>query len=249
MPGVRGGAVRGGYIEVDLNLTLSVEETEALAPQEKMNGIEINDPTNEKHFVPLDKTGISDIEGKILSQYYRLIEFYVDWSSNSVTKMRNDPRGRFQNSSFYFRQGISYSDTGIYSPMFRLSHGGVFDQKASLIFSDYFSREYLLGILCSKLVKYFVKIFINHSVSAQVDSIKEIPIAIPNDNQKHSIENKVNEIIEHQRADSSYDYVNEQQELDSLIYQLYNLSEQQIQEVEDWYDRKYPKLRRDIDIE
>lgn len=245
--GSRGGAVKGGYIEVDLHLALTVSQVERLSATEKENGIVVDDFSHDKYFVPLDKTGASDIEGKILSQYYRPIEFYVNWSKNAVRKMKTDKSGRFQGDEHYFKKGISYSDTGIYSPTFRLSHGGIFDQKGSCIFCDYLSREFLLGLLCSKLIKYFVKVFINHSVSAQVDSIKEIPIALANDDQKQQIENKVNEIITFQQSNPSYDYYSEQMELDQMIYQLYRLEASEIREVEDWYDRRYPKLRRDID--
>jgi len=243
--GIRGGAVEGGYIEVDTNLTLSVDETGALSEDQKRDGITINDPQHEKYYVPLDKTGAADIEGRILSQYYRPIEFYVNWSKSAVNEMRVNKQGRFQNSAFYFRKGISYSDTGIYSPTFRLSHGAVFDQKASLIFCDYLSSEFLLGLLCSKLIKYFVKVFINHSVSAQVNSIKEIPIVIPSEQEIQNLEVKVNEIISDQKRDAAYDHYTKQQEIDAMVYQYYNLDDAEINEVEDWYDRRYPKLRRD----
>jgi len=63
---------------------------------------------------------------------------------------------------------------GVQYTTFRLSHGGVFDQKGSLIFCDYFSREFLLGLLNSKLIKYFMKVFINHSVNSQVGSIEDM---------------------------------------------------------------------------
>ncbi|MBN1664826.1 MAG: Eco57I restriction-modification methylase domain-containing protein [Deltaproteobacteria bacterium] len=245
--GVRGGAVKGSYIEVDEETALTPEDVLLLSSDEKQNGILVNDRFNEKYFVPLDKSGSSDISGKSLSQYYRPIEFYVNWSREAVKQMKYDKKGRFQGASYYFKKGLSYSDTGIYSPTFRLSHGSVFDQKGSCIFSDYFSTEFLLGLLNSKLIKYFVKVFINHSVSSQVDSIKEIPIAIPTDNQRSKIETIVNSIICSQKLDHSYDYYNKQIELDELIYELYNLDDVQKSEVREWYDRRYPKLRRDID--
>ena len=80
-----------------------------------------------------------------------------------------------------------------------------------------------------------------------MDSIKEIPIAIPSNMQKREIENKVNEIIRGQQKDPTYDFYSEQVNIDKMIYRLYKLDRSQIQEVEDWYDRRYPKLRRDID--
>jgi hypothetical protein len=244
--GVRGGAVRGGYMEVIPDIALTLEETERLSQSEKIDGIKIDDPIHDKHFVPLDKPGASDIEGKILNQYYRPVEFYVKWSTEAVSEMKSSRRGRFQGSSHFFLKGISYSDTGIYSPTFRLGHGGVFDQKASGIFCDVFSREFLLGVLCSKLIKYFLKVFINHSISTQVDSIKEIPIAIPTTEQLEAIESKVTEIIEQQRKQPNYDYYNEQESIDKMVYAFYGLKDVEIDEVENWYARRYPKLRRDI---
>jgi len=65
--------------------------------------------------------------------------------------------------------------------------------------------------------------------------------------QKREIENKVNEIIRGQQKDPTYDFYSEQVNIDKMIYRLYKLDRSQIQEVEDWYDRRYPKLRRDID--
>lgn len=35
---------------------------------------------------------------------------------------------------------------------------------------------------------------------------------------------------------------NEQLEIDKLVHQMYNLNEEDIKEVENWYFRRYPKL-------
>lgn len=246
--GVRGGAVRGGYIEVSPDNAFNLDEIETLSPKEKSDGIKIDDRIHDKHFVPLDKPGASDIEGKILNQYYRPVEFYVNWSSEAVSAMKGSKQGRFQGSSHFFLKGITYSRVGIYSPTFRLGHGGVFDVNASGIFCDVFSREFLLGVLCSKLIKYFLKVFINHSVSTQVDSIKEIRIAIPKIEQVKAIESKVTEIVELQKKQRNYDYYNEQESLDKMVYALYGLTDVEIEEVENWYARRYPKLRRDVEV-
>lgn len=246
-PGVKGGAVKGGYIHVDLAQALTIDDLVNLSGHDRRDGIEVNDLSRDKFYLPIDKAGAADIEGKILKQYYSPVEYYVNWSKSAVLEMKSNPKGRFQNSNFYFQRGISYSDTGIYSPTFRISFGSVFDQKASVIFNGHFSLYYLLGVLNAKLIKYFVKVFINHSVSAQVDSIKEIPIVIQKDELTDKIEGKVSDIINSQRTNPNYDYYEAHKEIDALVYQLYNLTEDEIVEVESWYDRKYPKLRRDID--
>ncbi len=40
---------------------------------------------------------------------------------------------------------------------------------------------------------------------------------------------------------------NEQIEIDRLVYQMYNLNEDDIKEVENWFFRRYPKLARVIE--
>lgn len=57
------------------------------------------------------------------------------------------------------------------------------------------------------------------------------------------IEALVLEIIRQQQTDSFYPYhLNEQKEIDDLVYQLYGLTEEDIREIELWYCRRYPKL-------
>jgi hypothetical protein len=238
-PGVSGGAVKGGYKDVDAKNVVSAKKLAALTESEIQNGIEISDPTNDRYFVPLDKAALADIEGGFLNMFYDSVDFYIDWSSSAVEEMKSLRGARFQNAEYYFRKGISFSSTGLYSPTFRLSHGGVFDQKGSCIFSDYFEPHFLLGVLSSTLIKYFVKSFINHGVDAQLD---EIPIAIPKDGEQTAILKKVEEIIAQQKTDPEYDYRPQLNELDDLVFALYNLVPHEIEEVRTWYRRRYPAL-------
>jgi hypothetical protein len=238
-PGVKGGAVAGGYAEVPSHLILPDEKLKELTDDEKSQGVEVNDPTNDPHFVPLDKPGLSDIEGGLLSMFWRPVEFYVKWSRQAIAEMKTKKGARFQNSQHYFRGGISYSNSGIYSPTFRLSHGGVFDQTGSNIKSDTLEDEVLLGILCSKLTMYFVKAFINHGVHAQPHFI---PIALPAPSDSDDIRKVVRQIVEAQQQDASFDYREQRGELDALIYELYGLTSDERAEVETWYKRHYPKL-------
>lgn len=127
-PGVQGGAVAGGYTEVPASLIMSDVDMSKLTSDEKTSGIEIDDPSHDAHFVPLDKPAQSDIAGGLLSMFWRPVEFYVKWSRHAVDQMRAKKGSRIQNSQHYFRGGISYSNSGIYSPTFRLSHGAIFDQ-------------------------------------------------------------------------------------------------------------------------
>jgi hypothetical protein len=53
------------------------------------------------------------------------------------------------------------------------------------------------------------------------------------------------EIIKKQKKDLRYDYAdNEQLEIDKLVYEAYGLNNEDIEEVENWFARRYPKLAR-----
>ena len=207
--------------------------------QEKSQGIEVDDPTSDRFWVPLDKAGTADIENGLLAEYWRPVEFFVDWSSHAVEEMKTLKGARFQNSASYFDKGITFSNTGIYSPTFRLGHGGVFDQTGSSIFCGVISPEVLMGILASRLIRYFVKSFINHGVHAQLD---DVPIVLPDKAQATLIEELVAKIINEQRKNLSFDYRPLAAEIDNVVDDLYLLTADERAEIRSWHRRHYPKL-------
>ena len=238
-PGVSGGAAKGGYKAVNMAQVLTDPELAALTPHEKAQGIVVNDPTADHFWVPLDKAGAADIENGLLAEYWRPVEFYVDWSENAVDEMKTLRGARFQNSASYFDRGISFSNTGIYSPTFRLGHGGVFDQKGSSIFCEVIEREVLLGILSSKLLRYFAKNFINHGVDSQIE---DLPVVLPDANTAASIKKLVQDIIVGQQQNLSFDYRPLASQIDDLVDDLYGLNKDERTEIRTWHQRHYPKL-------
>jgi type I restriction-modification system DNA methylase subunit len=237
--GVTGGAAKGGYKEVEKQIVLDEKMLANITEDQKRNGIKIDDKSTDRHFLPLDKPAVSDIDGGLLPLFWRPVEFYVDWSEAAVDEMKKLPGARFQGSSYYFRKGISFSNTGIYSPTFRLNHGAVFDQTGSCIFSDVMSSEALLGLLSSTLMKYFVKSFINHGAHAQLD---DLPIVIPSTTEISNLESKVGEIVAEQKKDHAYDYRAKLAELDDIVFDIYQITQDEREEVKNWYRRHYPKL-------
>lgn len=237
--GVRGGATRGGYREVPMHQVVDESRLKAMTRDERASGFEVDDPSNDRFYVPLDKAGASDIDGGLLPLFWRPVEFYVDWSRRAVTEMKSLRGARFQNSELYFHRGISFSNTGIYSPTFRLGHGGVFDQKGSSIFCNVINERTLLGILCSTPLRYFAKNFVNHGVDAQPESL---PIVLPVQEDSAAIAAIADEIITAQMADEGFDYRPQLATLDLLVSRVYGLTDDERGEIDNWYRRHYPKL-------
>jgi type I restriction-modification system DNA methylase subunit len=240
--GVKGGAVKGGYKEVPAAQIVTNADLAGMTAAEKTSGFEVDDPSNDRFFVPLDKAGASDIDGGLLPLFWRPVEFYIDWSQQAVSAMKSLSGSVFRNPQYYFKKGISFSNTGIYSPTYRMGHGSVFDQTGSNIFCDVLDQKLLLGILSSTLLKYFIKSFINHGVHAQLD---DLPIVLPDDAEAAAIVAVVDDIIASQQANIAFDYRPKLAQLDGLIAALYSLTAVERDELSTWYRRHYPRLTGD----
>ncbi len=212
-----------------------------------------------RYIVPYDKGGASDTEAGWLPNYYVPPNFFIDWSTTSVSRLntltirQRDGTGssrlcsRFQNKNYYFIKGISFSWAGVYSPTFRIGLSGPFDHGSSGIFCEILDIEFQLGILTSKFIKYQSRVFINHTVNYGIDDVKDIIFPL---NNNSDINHLVHKIINKQKKQPFYDYLqNEQKEIDLMVYELFGLDESDIKEVETWYARRYPRLAHLCDIE
>ena len=266
----------GSYRIIDKTKVLTEEEISEINNDKKLrikiieNGIHKN-MFKGKTIVPYDKGGSSDIEAGRLRNYFAESDFFIDWSESNVKRMKTltiaqryknngqkNPKkyyetkiaSRLQNIEYYFKNGITFSLIGMYSPTFRINSNSIFDVGGSSLFiKDELKRtisiEYVLGILCSKLNRYIMIAFVNNSINSQVEDIKKNIIPICEKSQKQEIEKLVKEIIKKQKKDPDYNYQDhEQKEIDNLVYEIFGLDQELIDEVETWYARRYPKLVR-----
>ncbi len=154
----------------------------SLSDYEKVNGID-----SDKCFVPVLKGGNI--------RYVKPDWWFMDWSVRAVNEYRQSRKCRFQNSSYYFRNGI-----GI--PMIRSSrltgaliNGRLFDQSIVGVFpKDESLLYYLLGFfnssICTKLI-----CAINPSANNSANYIKKIPFVTPEDSVRAEVERLVGQII------------------------------------------------------
>ena len=253
------------YKEIDPNLLLKEEELEKIRKDEKLKqeiiekGICTNPIHQHRYFggrylVPYDKGGASDIEEGWLPNYYVPTPYFIDWSEKAVKNLLEGTLIRAQskkpyprNIGYYFKEAISFSSRGLFSPTFRLGSIAPFDKESSCIFTD--NVNIYIGLLSSKFLKFIFRSFIQHTVSADVDAVKKIIVPFKmSDTFQGKIGDKAISIITNQKQNPKYDYMtNEQLEIDKLVYAMYNLNEEDIQEVENWYYRRYPKLARAIE--
>lgn len=259
-------AMGEGYLAVNMELVLTQKEIENLDSDEKLNGIS-PDKYLGKYFIPYDKGGESDTEEGWLPNYYVPGKYFIDWSKNSLKRMRTLSIARrkiqdnkktainkddykkiaaaLRNQDKWFKTTINFSPTGLYSPTFRLGFGTIAQNTSSSIIVSNEFKFFTLGILCSRLARFLFKNFLNHTIHTQEGDVMDFSFPI---NKSLDIEDIVNGLIEKQKKNYLYDYhSNEQKEIDRLVYKLYGLNDEDIQEVEYWWARRYPKLARFAD--
>jgi len=262
---------RGTYrsIEDYSDFLLTEEDLETIRNNDTLRlaiidkGISKGNSKSERYFggryiIPYDKGGESDAEGGWMPCYYVKTNYFIDWSEWAISRMKtlttyernrldgkdggnNKLCSRFQNADSYFTEAIDCSRVGEYSPTYRIATDTVFDSGCNDIYISFNSREHNLGILSSRFWRFQFISFINHTVNSQTDDNDEV-IYVLKSNYK-LLTKKVNELIKSQRSNPRYDYAShEQLEIDKLVYEAYGLNAADVQEVENWYARRYPKL-------
>lgn len=178
-----------------------------LTLEEAINGISSND-----NFVPIVKGGNK--------KYIKPNEWFMNWSTSAIKEFRRSPKCRFQNSNYYFSEGIAI-------PMVRSKHltaalleNRLFDQSIVGVFpKDKSFTLYLLAFfnssICSRLIN-----AINPSTNNSANYIKKIPFIIPSNSIKEEVDDIVKKIIKFEKQGNS-DIYSYEKELNNIFETIY----------------------------
>ncbi len=208
---------------------------DALTDDEKENGIDGN-----RSFVPYDK---GDKGG---NQWYLETPFYINWSIENVLFLKNDKRARYQGYKFFFKEGFSWSD--ILNPnseyiKSRQKQKTINDVKTMSLYPLHkkVTSKYLTVLLNSYFMFGYLREFINNTVSIQINDIRQIPVKVPTKEQLKSFESifdeakeikikEFNGLIPKNEVTQKLDDI--QQRVDNMVYELYDLTEEEIEIVD-----------------
>ena len=104
----------------------------------------------------------------------------------------------------------------------------------NLIFSidDKFRFEYILGLLNSKPVRFWHKKIFPEGLHIKIYQLKEIPIPVVPFEKQDTVVDLVNQILLKKKSNPSADTSFLEYEIDKLVYQLYNLTPEEISIIE-----------------
>lgn len=138
---------------------------------------------NGKKYIPILKGGNG--------MFKRISDWFVAWDKETVKFYQNNKKSRFQNSKYYFKEGLGV-------PMVRSSklkafllEKRIFDQSIVGIFpKDEKNLFYLLAFLNSEVCNRILSV-INHTTNNSANYLKKIPVIF---DEKYF--NEVNELVE-----------------------------------------------------
>jgi hypothetical protein len=152
-------------------------------------------------------------------QYYRPIMEALDWRKKSIENYDIPKNVPFESEGIVI-SGVSSRLAARYMP-----RGCYWDSNKAIGFiikNKSLSITYVLGLLNSSLYNYLAKGIINNTNSIQITGIHALPFILPDENTKNQVEILVNEIIKNKIKDSNYNFIQEQKEIDQLIFNLYS---------------------------
>ncbi|MGB8368881.1 MAG: class I SAM-dependent DNA methyltransferase [Limisphaerales bacterium] len=201
---ITGALVRGDYYE-------SIPQTQVccrpLSQSEMSNGLP-TDPT----WIPIVKGGSH--------RFVQKTSWVLDWSDSALSFYHNDAKARFQNSDFYFREGIGVpmvTSTRINAfliqcRVFDQSVVGIFPKRQQWIFP-------LLVILNSRFATKLLKEGINPTANNSANYLKKLPLPKLTDSELREL-GALGRLIARKRA-RSISTETEEQSADELVAAFY----------------------------
>lgn len=147
-------------------------------------------------------------------------------SINIVQFLKTDPRARYQGYTFYFREGLCWSDINTMFLKCRKKEKSIHDVKSMSIFgvSNLLSEDYIITMINSTLISHYVDNFVNNTQTFQINDARQLPIIIPtstDDEQAKSFVSNAIKIKKGHTTNNALDVI--QKEVDSYVEKIYNL--------------------------
>ena len=177
-------------------------------------------------FIPIIKGGNT--------RYLKNDLWYINWSKESVLFYKTNRKSRFQNSQFYFKQGLAVPMVSSNSVTASLINNRIIDQSIVGIFPK--KKEHILYLLaffntsiCTKLLR-----SINPSANNSANYIKKLPLIIPDYKTIVHINTLVEIILSLKKTDEDFSSI--ENELDNIFKVIF-------------YENKDKNIRKNVQNE
>ncbi|MXO77663.1 BREX-1 system adenine-specific DNA-methyltransferase PglX [Paenibacillus sp. OT2-17] len=116
-------------------------------------------------------------KGGSFRKHYGNLDAVIDWSDEARDFYKNNKTSNLLDIHYWYKEGITYTDVTTIGSSFRyLPPGCVFDKSGPTI-SEVQNLYYILGLLNTKVMDNYLKIF-NPTMHVQVKDVKNLPLII-----------------------------------------------------------------------
>lgn len=146
-------------------------------------------------------------------------DWYLLWNKKAIKEYLSNPKARFQNSKFYFKDGIAIPMVKSSNIKATIMSNSVFDQSIVGIFPHNNSLiNYFLALFNSEYFNQIIHI-INPTANNSANYIKQIPFVLPDEHDLNEINIMVKKIITQKDSEDSIVLIQEQ--LNQKILDIY----------------------------
>lgn len=148
-----------------------IADVDSLTEDEKANGIDTSKP----YYVPYDK---GDKDG---NRWYLETPFAIAWSKENVQFLKTDPKARYQGYSFFFKEGLCWSDINTTFLKCRKKQKSINDVKSMSLFgmSEKVPESFIISIINSTFMSHYVDDFVNNTQTFQINDARQLPFIVP----------------------------------------------------------------------
>ena len=164
-----------------------------------------------KSIAPLgtSKEYITIVKGSSSTSYYRTSDkWLIKWSESALHHYNNDKKARFQNSRYYFRDGIALPMVKSTKIKASLMRGEVFDQSIVGVFPH--EEKYLLYLLAylnSDTANKYIHT-INPTANNSANYLKKLPVYLPTESEMRMIDGLVMDILKSGNVEPYHKQIN-----------------------------------------
>lgn len=149
-------------------------------------------------------------------------EWFVRWDAKTIKFYNENKKSRFQNSQFYFKQGIAIPMVKSSEIRATLMENRVFDQSIVGIFpKDIENLNYMLALMNSDAINKLIHI-INPTANNSSNYVKQLPYKEPSKEQRAIIDRNVCEILSLNHEDDEMRIKKLHEQNNSIIESLYS---------------------------
>ena len=139
--------------------------------------------------------------------------------------MKTDPKARYQGYSFYFREGLCWSDINTTFLKCRKKQRSINDVKSMSIYgtTGKVPEDFIITLINSTLISYYVDTFVNNTQTFQINDARQLPIVIPSTAEMRKAADIVAFAIECKKSHNDSPMKELQTEVDTFVQSLYRI--------------------------